>query len=365
MNKQLKKHLYFVIMAGGKGTRFWPVSRQKMPKQLLEITGKKSMIQETVDRVSTMVSNKQILVVTDQAHARELKKQLPKIPAKNVLIEPVGRNTAPCIGLAASHLIRRDPEAIMIVLPADHYIVDVKVFQKQMIAMAEVASQRNDLVTVGIPPTRPETGYGYIHIGNELEKANNEPVFEVKGFREKPNLETAEEFIKTGDFLWNSGMFAWKASVILMSLERHLPKLFRQLIRIRVAIGTDKEKSTLHTIYPELEEISIDYGVMEKAQQVSLIKGRFGWNDVGNWSALEDIWPHDEFNNTHKGKPVISINSKSSIVYSQKKLVALVYVEDLIVVDTDDALLICRKDKAQDIKKVVDKLDDLGYKKLL
>ena len=361
----MKEHIYAVIMAGGKGTRFWPLSRSKMPKQLLNITGKKTMIQETIARLHGLIPEERILIVTDKIHCAELKKQLPKIPANNILIEPVGRNTAPCVGLAAIHLIKRDANSIMFILPADHYIPDKSILKNQLLTAAQVAHNHNYLVTIGIPPTHPETGYGYIQVGETPQLVNNNEVYEVKSFREKPNSETAEEFIKAGNFYWNSGMFVWRTSTILANIERFLPDLYLELIRVRVAVGTKNYQNALESAYQKISSISIDYGIMERASQVMLIKGKFLWSDVGSWLALEDIWKKDANGNTVKGKPVVAVQSSNSIVYSPKKIIALVNVDDLVIVDTDDALLICSKDKTQDVKKIVELLENQNLTRLL
>lgn len=361
----MHEHLYAVIIAGGKGTRFWPLSRKRMPKQLLGITSERTMVQSTVDRVLPIVPAERIFVVTADVHADELRKQLPELPERNLIVEPVGRNTAPCIGLAAMHLIRIDPEATMLVLPADHLIKDVGEFQAKLLVAAEVAQNRYNLVTLGITPTRPETGYGYIQLGPEADRVQETAVFKVSSFREKPNVETAESFINSGNFLWNSGMYVWRASAIIANIERFLPKVYRQLLRIRVAIGSDREQDVMAEIYPGIESISIDYGVMERAAQVFSIQADFGWSDVGSWSALKDIWPLDENQNAVNGKPVVSVNSSHSIIYSPSKVVALVNMSNLIVVETEDALLICRQNQAQDVKKVVEMLEEKGLTELL
>ncbi|OQY30237.1 MAG: mannose-1-phosphate guanylyltransferase [Candidatus Cloacimonetes bacterium 4572_55] len=356
--------MYIVIMAGGKGTRFWPLSRGESPKQLLNICGERSMIQETVHRVLPLVPTDRILVVTAAAHADEIRRQLPNIPDRNILEEPVGRNTAPCIGLAATHLARRDPDAVMIVLPADHLIKDEEPFRETLIHAAQIAEKSANLITIGITPTWPETGYGYIQLGDAREYPDFKS-YQVKSFREKPNAESAEEFIKSGDFVWNSGMFIWRASTILANIERFLPRIYRQLLQIRVSIGSSNEQSTLNRIYPRIEPQSIDFGVMERSSNVFSLRGNFRWNDVGSWNALGDVWQKDEHGNACYGKPAISVNATKSIVFSPKKQVALVHVDNLIVVETDDALLVCRSDKAQDVKKIVELLEEKGMTELL
>ncbi|MEW6510324.1 MAG: mannose-1-phosphate guanylyltransferase [Bacteroidota bacterium] len=347
-----------VIMAGGVGTRFWPRSREKYPKHLLQIIGKDTMIQSTVKRLAPMVTPEDLFVVTNRLQKSQVIKQIPHVPEENIILEPVGRNTAPCIGLAALHVQRLDPDAVMVVLPADHIIRDEEEFRRVLQLAVETARTSKSLLTIGIPPTHPETGYGYIQFVSEEEKENpffGQGVRRVKTFAEKPNRETAMQFLASGDFLWNSGMFVWKVDAILNEIERCLPDLYRELIKISGEIGTARYQQSVDTAYGMIRGISIDYGVMEKAQRVFVIPGSFGWNDLGSWDEVYRVSGKDDSGNSVTGK-VIQKDTRNSYIYSPEKVVATIGVEDLIIVNTDDALLICRRGRSQDVKEVSDYL---------
>ncbi len=351
--------MFAVIMAGGKGARFWPRSRERMPKHLLDILGERTIIRETVDRIRPLVPAERTLIVTGRSHAAELIRQLPEIPPENILIEPVGRNTAPCIGLAALHILKRVPDAVMLVLPSDHRIGDEAAFRRVLQAAAGAASQGDPLVTIGIRPTGPETGYGYIEQGDLFSKSGDDEIYRVRSIREKPPREQAERFLAQGGFSWNSGMFVWKASTILKAIERFLPDLQRGLLQIREALGTDREEEVVGAIYAGLKAVSIDYGVMEKAKDVLVIPGAFDWSDLGSWDALWEVSEKDENGNAVRGE-FIGIDAADSLVHSSGKLVALVGVKDLLVVETKDALLICRRGRSQDVRKIVESLEKNG-----
>ena len=358
--------MYAVIMAGGKGARFWPRSRNHLPKHLLDITSDRTIIQETVDRISPLFPPEKILVVTGAAHAGELIRQLPQIPAENILIEPVGRNTAPCIGLAAIAIRQLAGDSVMVVLPSDHRIGDEKTFLHLLKAAAAAAAEDERLVTIGIRPTRPDTGFGYIEQGDLCLHAEGEAVFAVKSIREKPNREQAEALLAQGGFYWNSGMFIWKTSTILKAIKTYLPDIHDGLQEIGDAFHTESQDEVIAKVYNGLRSISIDFGVMEKAGNAFLIPGDFGWSDVGSWDALWEVLPQDAAGNAgRKEGQLIAVNTQNSLVYSSKKLVALLDMDDIIVVDTDDALLICRRGSSQDVKKVVDILESKGQTELL
>jgi len=356
--------MFAVIMAGGKGSRFWPRSREKMPKHLLDIQGERTIIRETVDRIRPLVPPERTLIVTGRSHAAELIRRLPEIPAENILIEPVGRNTAPCIGLAALHILQRVPDAVMLVLPSDHRIGDEITFRRVLDAAGKVAAKGNPLVTIGIRPTGPETGYGYIEQGDLVPAGEGEKIYRVRSIREKPPLEQARKFMRQGRFLWNSGMFVWKASTILGAIERFLPELHAGLLQIREALGTEREEEIVGEVYSAQKAVSIDYGIMEKAEDVLVVPGDFGWSDLGSWDALWEVSEKDENGNAVRG-PFIGIDAGASLVHSPGKLVALVGVRDLLVVETDDALLICRRGRSQDVRKVVEILEKEDLKKYL
>lgn len=351
--------MFAVIMAGGKGARFWPRSREKTPKHLLDISSERTMIRETVDRIRPLVPAERTLIVTGKSHAAELIRQLPEIPLGNILIEPAGRNTAPCIGLAALHILRRVPDAVMLVLPSDHRIGDEAAFLRIMQAAAETALQGDSLITIGIQPTGPETGYGYIEQGEPFSTDGADGIFRVRSIREKPPREQAESFLAQGGFSWNSGMFAWKASAIMNAIGRFLPDLQRGLLRIAEALGTDREEAVVRIVYGEQKAVSIDYGVMEKAKDVLVIPGAFGWSDLGSWDALWEVSEKDENGNAVRGE-FIGVDATDSLIHGSKKLVALVGVKDLLVVETDDALLICRRGRSQDVRKIVEILEKKG-----
>ncbi|PKN65931.1 MAG: mannose-1-phosphate guanylyltransferase [Deltaproteobacteria bacterium HGW-Deltaproteobacteria-10] len=358
--------MYAVIMAGGRGTRFWPRSREKKPKHLLDIVSSRTVIQETVDRILPLIKPENILVVTGRKHARALMNQLPAIPQANIIIEPEGKNTAPCIGLAALHVRKKAGDDVMVVLPSDHAIADPAKFLQVVQAAAQTAEKTDGLVTIGIKPLSPQTGFGYIERGDSLENGTTQEVYRVKSIREKPDFQQAVEFVQSGNFYWNSGMFIWRASAILKSISCFLPDLYSGLTAINESLGLPGEKKAVGRIYKNLVPISIDYGVMEKADNIFTVKGDFGWSDVGSWDALWDISAKDENGNAFiGGSDVISTDSTGSLVYSPKKLVALAGVKDLIVVETGDALLICRKGNSQDVKKIVDTLEDKKLKKYL
>ncbi len=347
--------IFSVIMAGGVGSRFWPRSRERSPKQLLELTGTGTMIQNTVARIQPLVPSVNTFVVTNALQHEEILKQLPFIPKENVLVEPVARNTAPCVGLAAAWISRMDPDGIMIVLPADHIIQNVPEFLRVLDVAATVASETNGLVTIGIKPSHPETGYGYVQYSDEEGKNpyRSRNVYPVKTFAEKPNLETAERFLESGDFLWNSGMFVWKVGSILGEIETHLPELSEQLKVLNASMGTPEYGSALEQAYGLIRSISIDYGVMEKSGNVFVVKGDFGWSDVGSWDEAARLVTPDGEGNVKKGA-VITKNSHNNYIHANSKMVAAIGVDDLSIVSTPDAVLICKKGQSQDVKEIVD-----------
>jgi mannose-1-phosphate guanylyltransferase len=347
-----------VIMAGGVGTRFWPRSREKSPKQLLEILGKGTMIQNTIKRLDGFVDIHNVLVVTNRIQKAMVMKQLENLPEENILVEPVGRNTAPCIGLAALHAKRVDPSAVMVVLPADHVIQDAEEFKRVLQLAVDTAKESGSLLTIGIKPTHPETGYGYIQMFTEDGAHNpfySRGVNKVKTFAEKPNIQTAERFLASGDFLWNSGMFIWRVDAILKEIERCLPDLYSELLKIDATIGEPAYQSLLEKAYGMIRGISIDYGVMEKAETVFVIPGNFGWSDIGSWDEVYRLSGKDEHGNSITGR-IIQKDTSNSYIYSPEKVVATIGVDDLIIVNTADALLICKRGRSQEVKEISDYL---------
>lgn len=350
--------VYGVIMAGGAGTRFWPRSREKTPKQLLEIIGRGTMIQNTVSRLDGFIGPQETYVVTNRMQKTAIMRQLPNVPDENILVEPMGRNTAPCIGLAALHVRKMDPDAVMIVLPADHVIQDRVEFQRILLLAADAARKSNGLLTIGINPTHPETGYGYIQMFNEQGPHNpylEKGVFKVKTFAEKPSLQTAERFLSSGDFLWNSGMFVWRVEAILREIHKRLPDLHTELMKIDPFIGGPAYQSAIETAYGKIRGISIDYGVMEKAEEVYVIPGQFGWSDIGSWDEVYRLSGKDDHGNSITGT-VIQKETTRSLIFSPGKVVATIGVDDLIIINTDDALLICKRGRSQEVKDVSDYL---------
>jgi mannose-1-phosphate guanylyltransferase len=360
----MKSPLYFVIMAGGRGTRFWPRSRTKRPKQLLDIVGPKSILEQTIDRLLPFTDWEHIFIVTEISQAEAIKDLLPELPKTRLIVEPLGRNTAPCIGLAALILERIDPAATMVVLPADHYISRISDFQETLVAAAQAALSGNFLITLGITPTFPETGYGYLERGVKVSEINGHDVWEVKAFHEKPDRPKAEAMLKTGRFFWNSGMFIWTVSAILEQMSRLAPAMFAELKKLKIFLGTPGWEEALMAGYEAMENVSIDYAVMEKAEKVLMLAGDFGWNDVGSWEAVYQLESKDEQGNCLTG-PVLILDSRGCLVHSPQKAVGLIGMKDLIVVDTPDALLICPRDRAQEVKKIVEMLEAQGKLELL
>lgn len=342
-----------LIMAGGRGERFWPKSRKNLPKQFLSLTDDgKTMIQLTVERILPLVKMEDIYISTNRDYKELVRQQLPEIPEENILCEPVGRNTAPCIGLGAVHMRKKYEDAVMYVLPSDHLIKYTSIFLSTLTDAGEVAEQGENLVTLGITPDCPETGYGYIKF---LPDQMLGRAFEVDRFVEKPDLETAKEYVASEQYLWNSGMFIWKVSTILKNLETYLPETYQGLNRIADAIGTEEEELVLEKEFSAFQSESIDYGIMEKAKNIYILSGSFGWDDVGSWLAVGRIKKSNEFGNVINGN-AITVDTKNCIIQGGKKLIATVGIEDIIVVDTEDALLICEKDSAGNIKKVLENL---------
>ena len=342
-----------LIMAGGRGERFWPKSRQSRPKQFLSLTDDgKTMLQLTVERILPLVEMEDIYIATNRSYLPLVHEQLPELPLENILCEPVGRNTAPCIGLGAVHIARKYDDAVMYVLPSDHLITYPQIFRKTLEDAAAVAEAGENLVTLGIVPTYPETGYGYIRFKPEEMLLG---AYAVERFVEKPDLETAQGYLATQQYLWNSGMFIWRVSTILSALKTYLPETYAGLMRIQSAIATADERAVLEREFPLFQSVSIDYGVMEKAEKIYIFTGSFGWDDVGAWPAVGRIKKSDEFGNVISGKAV-TVDTRGSILQGGRRLIATVGVEDLIIVDTDDALLVCDKTHAGDIKRVLETL---------
>ncbi len=342
----------------------------RTPKQLLNITGGETMLRETASRLEPLIPAKNIWVVTNSEQAAGVRRELRKVPANHVLAEPVGRNTAAAIGLAAIHLQKEYGDAVMAVLPSDHYIGNPEKYRGIVQAALEIASEPGNLVVLGIPPVHPETGFGYIERGEISTRSHGIDAYEVRRFTEKPALEVAKEYVSSGKYFWNAGMFFWRVSTFLENLERFLPATHRALLSLGKKIGTSRYAAALKRIYPRLENISIDYAIMERAtrpeskSRVSVIPAETGWSDIGSWSAVYELLAKNRGDNISAG-PSFTLDSAGNYFWSPKKLVAAIGIRDLIVVETDDALLLCPRDRAQDVGKIVKWLEENRRNKLL
>ncbi|OGP99096.1 MAG: hypothetical protein A2Z51_01005 [Deltaproteobacteria bacterium RBG_19FT_COMBO_52_11] len=363
--------VYVAIMAGGGGTRFWPWSREKRPKQMLPIFSRRSMIRETVERIHPLAPPDNTFIITTRSQAEEIQGEVPAIPKSNILVEPVGRNTAPCLCLAALNIQKLNPEAVMVVLPADHYIANRKGFLQTLRAAAVFAAQHDFLLTLGLRPTAPETGYGYIQKGEFFGQIKGTNVFRTQSFREKPTRQKARSYLRQGNFLWNSGMFIWKVGVFLQAAEKFLPQLYEEMLTIKKTIGTRREKRVLEKVYARCQPISVDYGIMEKAQNVAMIEGQFHWDDVGSWSALWNIRSKDQKGNAYvlekpngRGK-ILAVDSSGCLIRAEKKLIAVLGMKDTVVVEGGDALLVCPRERSQEVRGILEELKKKGWKEYL
>lgn len=358
-----------VVMAGGGGTRFWPLSRKERPKQLLNLSGKDLMVNETLDRLSQSIDRDNLFIVTNVTQAKLMVEETAgKMKKEHILAEPAARNTAACIGYAAMEIVKKHNDGVMVIVPSDHFIKNETEF-KAIIDAAIMAAEKTDaLVTVGIQPSFPATGYGYIKAKagstTEIGDDNHKSYAKVEEFVEKPDLETAKKYLADGGYSWNSGMFIWKASTILSYMEKLLPDVYACLVKIGDAMNTEDEAKVIEEVYPTIPKISIDYGIMERADHVLVISGEFGWNDIGSLDMLSIMKDADENGNVAYGEQLL-LDTKDCIIYGNDKIIATVGVSDLIVVQTQDALLICKKDRAQDVKTVVETLKEQGKEQYL
>ncbi len=366
-----KLTVHAVILAGGRGTRFWPRSRTRTPKQLLNIVGKDTMLQQTVARLKPLISGERIWTVTNADQAAAVRKQVPAAARKHVLIEPMGLNTAVAIGLAAVHVRHAARgDALMAVLPADHYIEQPQKFREIVSAAIDVAREPERMVVLGIPPTRPETGFGYVERTGEPIGTKSLPVFAVRRFTEKPELKLAQEYVASGNYHWNAGMFFWRVSTFLENLKRFLPKTHAALERLAKFIGTRDYERNLRAIYPKLENISVDYAVLEPATRtdgparVFVIPADVGWSDIGSWAAVYELLAKQRGENVLAGDGH-AFDAEGNFLWSPSKFVTAIGVRDLVVVETPDALLICPRDRAQDVAKIVKWLEEQKLRKLL
>ncbi len=346
--------VYSIIMAGGIGSRFWPQSREARPKQFISVFEEQTLLQQTLSRMAPLVPQERTMVVTHQRYESLTSEQLPSIPQENILGEPISRNTAPCIAYAAIKLRAIDPEAIMVVLPADHLVKSPDRFIKILRKAIETAKHPGALVTIGIQPTHPATGYGYI----QYDRSGNERIgkaYRVRTFAEKPNEATAERFLDSGDFLWNSGIFVWRINSILSNFQTHLPSTWTAFEEASAHLGTDQEHQAIRVAYQKSARISIDIGIMERASNVHVVPGRFGWSDIGDWRAVYDLNKKNRHGNVLRGNVIVHDTSRC-LVNAGQRLIAMVGIHDAVVVDTDDALLICHRNSTQQVKNVVDYL---------
>jgi len=365
---------YAVIMAGGVGTRFWPKGTLKFPKQFLKIANEnETLLQTAYKRIEGIFHDSKIFVVTNIIYKNEVKKQLPKIPDENIICEPTGRNTAPCIGLACLFINQFEPKANVLVVAADHLISDENEFRRIIKSGLKFVDDNGGIVTLGIHPTKPETGFGYIQydadkvIEVELEKKGEstvEKIYKVKTFAEKPNLEVAKAFLESGDFLWNSGMFIFRTDTMMEEMKNYMPDLYETLNKLRDNLLSKDFSKVLEEEYSKTKSISIDYGVMEKAKDVYIIRSHFGWNDVGAWDEVYNIKEKDNDGNVKQGRTV-TINTKDCLIINDQKMVATIGVEDLLIINTDNGLLICKRGEAQSVKEVVDYLRRKGLDQFL
>jgi mannose-1-phosphate guanylyltransferase len=364
----MTEHTYAVIMAGGGGTRLWPVSRKEKPKQLLPLLGKETLFQSTVARLETLFPPERILVVTVAEQAREMREQVPSIPAENYLIEPAPRGTASVVALAAAVLKKRDPQAVMAMQTADHHIRNIDLFQYLIRAAFDVA-EKGYLVTLGITPTFPSTGYGYIQQGEPLMGEYKYPVYTVKRFKEKPDEETAHQLLRSGDHSWNSGMFVWRVDAILAEIERQMPELFHAVDEIASTWNAPERDEVLRSQWQDLKSQTIDYGIMEKAERVAVLPaGGLGWSDVGAWDSLfEVLLPDMNGNVATNAQHHLALDTHNTLVYSagDERLVVTIGLDDMVVVDTGDVLMICKTDQSQKVRDVVEHLRKHSQEKYL
>jgi mannose-1-phosphate guanylyltransferase len=345
---------YAIIMAGGSGTRFWPLSRKALPKQFLSLFGGTSLLRQTYERIRPLFPDERIFVITNSRYINLVQAQLPELEAENIIGEVAAKNTAPCVAMAASLIKELDSDAVMAVLPSDHSIVDDDSFREILQLSMNQASATGALFTIGIQPDRPETGYGYIQY--DKSSSVSAPVFPVKTFAEKPDLETAKSFLKSGDFLWNSGMFVWRADAIMREFDAHLPTVSNLCSDMVSSLDSVDRQEAIDSFYQSVVSISIDYGIMEKAGDVRVVPADIGWSDVGSWHAAWQLANKDENGNSINGSLVEMVGTKNSYVRNTgDKLIALVGMDDVIVVDTDDAILIMPREKSQEIRDLMDK----------
>ncbi|MFQ3549668.1 MAG: mannose-1-phosphate guanylyltransferase [Armatimonadota bacterium] len=356
--------MYVAIMAGGSGTRLWPRSRNDKPKQFQNLYGDSTLLQETINRVDTLVEKENIFIIANQSHDPIIKEQLPWLPPENFVGEPIGKDTAPAVGIMATIIQRKDPNAVILITPADHVITKVDQFRKILKVAAKKAAEGPNIVTIGIRPTGPETGFGYIEMQEEHEDYDGIEVHPVSSFKEKPDIKTAEEYVSSWRYVWNSGMFIWSAKTIMELFMNHAPDIYKLLLRFDGAIGTPDEKKVLEEVYDAFPRISVDYAILEHAKNINVIPASIGWNDLGSWSSLFDVMDSDENGNSVVGNHV-GIDTHNCLIHSTERLITTIGLDNLVVVDAGDVVLVLPKGRSQDIKILLEELKKKGYQKYL
>lgn len=351
--------MYAVIMAGGSGTRFWPASRRHRPKQLLSLIGERSLLQQTVERLEPLCPPSRVLVVTGQSHAASVVQQLPQLPSQNILVEPMARNTAAAAALSAVWVAAREPEEVCLVLPSDQLITDQALFLKTLSRAAQAAREQEALVTLGLTPRFPATGFGYIQAGQVLDPQPPK-LSRVAAFHEKPGPEQAQAYLDSGDYLWNSGMFVWRAGVFLAEVGRHLPGLARAMEEIAPHLDRPEQAQVLARVYAELPSVSIDHGVMELSDNILMVRADFGWSDLGSWEAMGDIWPQDPAGNISREGSLLAVEASNNLVAAGERLTVLAGVRDLVVVVTDDVVLVQPRSRSQALRDIIKLLKERG-----
>jgi mannose-1-phosphate guanylyltransferase len=357
------EHVYAVILAGGRGTRFWPLSRRRRPKQLLSLLGERTLLEETVRRILPVIPAERIYIFTNELLRPQIIRCLRQLPRSQIIAEPAGRNTAPTIGLAAHEVLRRDAEGLMVALPSDHVIRRPGAFRGVLRAACRWAAVDGRSVTVGLEPTRPDTGYGYVRKGQRVARVAGQQIYQVERFTEKPATATARRYLASGRYLWNGGMFVWHASTLLRNLSRTKPAMARDLERIAQAGGA-RATRTLRRIFPRLEKISIDYAVMERASDVFVVAADIGWSDVGSWEVVYELQSKDSERNV-RPRGSLCLDARGNMIISPRKFVVAVGVHGLVIIETDDALLVAARERSQDVGKTVQELEKQGLTNLL
>ena len=356
-------HAYAVVMAGGSGTRFWPLSRRKHPKQLLELFGRGTLLEQAVERIAPIIPPERIYIYTNELVLKEVRRRLPQIPRDQIVAEPASRNNAPSLGVAAHEICRRDPQGMMVALPADQIITKPAEFLRVLRAGCETANRDGASVVIGLKPTRPDTGFGYVRLGRRENSIAGQGIFPVEKFTEKPPLDVARKYVASGRYLWNGCMFIWRATTLLENFAKFQPKMADQLARLAAAGGPGSPQ-TFRRLYPKFEKISIDFALMEKISNIHAVAADIGWDDVGSWAVVYDLTAKDGDSNV-RPEHSLCLDSRGNMIVAKKKFVVTVGVQDLVIVETDDALLICPRDRSQDVGKAVQALEKAGQNNLL